>query len=111
VVADPLSILRCVPATGTIANRACTFNGDGSSGRRSASFLVDLWRVGVTVPVPFSEIAGFRMMRMLGFGGFGDVYEVERDGKRYALKLFRAELAADVDLERRKREFGSAPPR
>ncbi len=58
----------------------------------------------VTAPVPFSEIAGFRLIRMLGFGGFGDVYEVERDGKRYALKLFRAELAADVDLERFRRE-------
>lgn len=58
----------------------------------------------MTAPVPFSEIAGFRLARMLGFGGFGDVYEVERNGERYALKLFRAELAADVDLERFRRE-------
>jgi serine/threonine protein kinase len=65
---------------------------------------VDREALNVTAPVPFSEIAGFRLIRMLGFGGFGDVYEVERDGAGYALKLFRAELAADVDLERFRRE-------
>ena len=89
---------------GTIANGACTFNGDGSPDRRSAGPVADLEVLGVTAPIPFSEIAGFRLRRMIGFGGFGDVYEVERDGKRYALKLFRAELAVDVDLERFRRE-------
>lgn len=58
----------------------------------------------MTGPLPVREIAGFRLVRLLGFGGFGDVYEAERDGVRFALKLFRAELAGDVNLERFRRE-------
>ena len=70
---------------------------------------MDREALNVTAPVPFSEIAGFRLIRMLGFGGFGDVYEVERDGAGCALKLFRAELAADVDLERLSRDDRRLP--
>ena len=55
--------------------------------------------------VPFlRDVGGFRLIRKIGDGGFGDVYEAERDGKRFAVKLFRNELADFVDAERYRRE-------
>jgi serine/threonine protein kinase len=51
------------------------------------------------------EIAGFRLIRLIGEGGFGDVYEAERNGQRLALKLFRGELADSVDRKRFLREI------
>jgi serine/threonine protein kinase len=54
-------------------------------------------------PFP-GEIAGFRLIGLINDGGFGDVYEAERDGERFALKVFRNELADGVDLERFRRE-------
>jgi serine/threonine protein kinase len=59
----------------------------------------------VPFEVPFlRHVGGFRLIRKIGDGGFGDVYEAERGGKRYALKLFRNELADFVDAERYRRE-------
>jgi hypothetical protein len=52
----------------------------------------------------FGELAGFRIIRLIDDGGFGDVYEAERDGQRYALKVFRNQLADSVDIERFRRE-------
>ncbi len=58
--------------------------------------------IGVILPDLF---AGFRLLRPLGKpGGFGAVYEAERDGARVALKIFHAELLDDVELKRFQRE-------
>jgi eukaryotic-like serine/threonine-protein kinase len=56
-------------------------------------------------PLPLREVAGFRLVEKIGFGGFADVYEAEREGERYALKLFRNELADTIDAERYRREI------
>jgi serine/threonine-protein kinase len=56
-------------------------------------------------PLPFLEIAGFQLVKKIGFGGFADVFEAKRDGKPYALKLFRNELVDTVDAERYRREL------
>lgn len=50
------------------------------------------------------DVGGFRLLGKIGFGGFADVYEAEREGKRYALKLFRSDLADTIDAERYRRE-------
>jgi serine/threonine protein kinase len=59
--------------------------------------------------VPFEEpflpdVGGFRLIGKIGYGGFADVYEAERGGQRYALKLFRNDLADSIDAERYRRE-------
>ncbi|MGA2928137.1 MAG: hypothetical protein ABSG43_19505 [Solirubrobacteraceae bacterium] len=49
--------------------------------------------------------AGFRLVPQLGMpGGFAQVFEAERQGRRYALKVFHAEPLATVDQERFRRE-------
>jgi|GEM_PF-971134 len=59
---------------------------------------------GLPVILP-DGFAGFRLLRPLGKpGGFGAVYEAERDGERIALKIFHAELLDEVELERFQRE-------
>jgi len=59
----------------------------------------------VPFEAPFlGAIGGFRLIGKIGYGGFADVYEAERGGKRFALKLFRNELADTVDAERYRRE-------
>jgi serine/threonine-protein kinase len=55
--------------------------------------------------LPFERFAGFRLIQPLGKpGGFGSVYLAERDGERFAVKLFHAELVDGVELERFERE-------
>ena len=44
--------------------------------------------VGVGLP-PGTDIDGYKVVRVLGDGGFGIVHLVEKSGKRYALKLTR----------------------
>jgi len=39
-----------------------------------------------------ASVGVYRILRRVGAGGFGTLYEVERDGKRYALKLARERL-------------------
>lgn len=54
---------------------------------------------------PIGELAGFRLLRPLGLpGSFGTVFEAERDGTRFALKLFHAPLLTDDEEERFRRE-------
>jgi serine/threonine protein kinase len=60
----------------------------------------------ILLPVPLiGELAGFRLLRPLGLpGSFGTVFEAERDGARFALKLFHAPLMTDEEEERFRRE-------
>jgi hypothetical protein len=58
--------------------------------------------VGVILSDSFDR---FRLLRPLGKpGGFGAVYEAERDSEHVALKIFHAELLDEVQLERFRRE-------
>jgi hypothetical protein len=53
-----------------------------------------------------NHFAGFRLVRLLGEpGGFGQTYEAERDGERYALKVLHASLVDSVGQERFRREI------
>jgi hypothetical protein len=60
----------------------------------------------ILLPVPsIGELAGFRLLRPLGLpGSFGTVFEAERDGARFALKLFHSPLITDEEEERFRRE-------
>jgi predicted Ser/Thr protein kinase len=58
---------------------------------------------------PGAMIDGFKVIKPLGDGGFGLVYLVEKNGKRYALKLARHREASGDDKRthaRTKRELG-----
>jgi serine/threonine-protein kinase len=57
------------------------------------------------------KIAGYRLLRLLGRGGMGEVYlgEHRRSGRRCAIKLIRTERAADKQsVARFKREVRAA---
>lgn len=45
------------------------------------------WRLDPTNLKPGQRVDGWRIVRRLGGGSYGVVYEVEKDGKRFALKL------------------------
>ncbi len=55
-----------------------------------------------------ASLDGYRVERMLGFGGMGIVYEATQDslGRKVALKVLRPELAADPDFVARFRREG-----
>jgi uncharacterized RDD family membrane protein YckC len=59
------------------------------------------------VPAP-REVAGYRLLRELGAGGMGGVYEAEEtaSGRRVALKLIAPELAGSADTVERFRQEG-----
>lgn len=50
------------------------------------------------------ELAGFRLIRLLGRGAFGETYEAERDGHKFALKVLYESVLDSVDMERLRRE-------
>src|SRR5688500_2265860 len=52
------------------------------------------------VPLP-----GYRMLRTIGRGGFGTVYEVERHGERFALKVLNTDMATSEGVRRFLREI------
>jgi serine/threonine-protein kinase len=57
---------------------------------------------------PGTTVAGYRVVRMIGRGGMGVVYEAEQTslGRRVALKVLRPELAEDQDFVARFRREG-----
>jgi uncharacterized RDD family membrane protein YckC/tRNA A-37 threonylcarbamoyl transferase component Bud32 len=58
------------------------------------------------VPVPGQEFGHYRIVRLLGQGGMGEVYEAEdvHSGRRVALKVMSHALATDADRKRFLRE-------
>ncbi len=62
-------------------------------------------------PPPYERVGNYRLRAPIGSGGFGHVYlgEDERNGKRVAVKLLRAEIAIDPrERERFQREATAA---
>ena len=51
-----------------------------------------------------TQVGFYRVARRVGAGGFGTLYEVERDGKTYALKLSRERLGAMSPVDRARFE-------
>jgi uncharacterized RDD family membrane protein YckC/predicted Ser/Thr protein kinase len=58
------------------------------------------------VPVPGQEFGGYRILKLLGHGGMGEVYEAEQisSGRRVALKVMRHTLVSEQDRKRFLRE-------
>jgi hypothetical protein len=52
---------------------------------------------------PFEEIAGYRLVRLLGYGGFAHTFLAEKDGAQFALKLLN-ELPSGPAATRFERE-------
>jgi hypothetical protein len=57
--------------------------------------------------VDFNRIADFRFVRLLGSGSFAHTYEAERNGERYAVKVFYELPATAKAQERFRREVSS----
>ena len=57
-------------------------------------------------PVPGEDFGGYRILRLLGQGGMGEVYEAEQlgSGRRVALKVMNQALASEQDRKRFLRE-------
>ena len=53
---------------------------------------------------PGTQIGHYEVVRFVGRGGFGVIYEVARSGRRYALKFSRYRLGALDDEDRKYRE-------
>jgi len=58
------------------------------------------------VPIPGQMFGGYQILRLLGQGGMGEVYEAEeaQTGRRIALKVMSHALASDQDRKRFLRE-------
>src|SRR5262245_47169233 len=58
------------------------------------------------VPVPSEEFGAYRILRLLGRGGMGEVYEAEHlaSGRRVALKVMGHALSSEQDRKRFLRE-------
>lgn len=55
-----------------------------------------------------SDFAGYRVRRLLGAGAMGEVYEVERSGAIYALKILKSrDLTANLRFEREARALAT----
>src|SRR5215470_11963778 len=57
-------------------------------------------------PVPGEDFGDYRIVRLLGQGGMGEVYEAEQlsTGRRVALKVMNQALASEQDRKRFLRE-------
>jgi serine/threonine protein kinase len=53
---------------------------------------------------PFKEIAGYRLREILGAGSFAQTFRAEKDGRQFALKMFK-ELPMGTDAIRFEREI------
>ncbi|MDB6032421.1 MAG: pknH 2, partial [Verrucomicrobiales bacterium] len=58
------------------------------------------------IPIPGQTFGQYRIIRLLGKGGMGEVYEAEHmeTGRRLALKVMNHALASDQDRKRFLRE-------
>jgi eukaryotic-like serine/threonine-protein kinase len=55
-----------------------------------------------------TDVAGYRLGRLLGGGAFGQTYEATKSGERFAIKLIREEaMQQGFDLRRFQREVSS----
>jgi Protein kinase domain len=65
-------------------------------------------KAGIQTPraVAFEDIAGYRLIRLLGQGGFANTYLAERDGRSFALKVLH-ELPSGAMAGRFKREIAA----
>jgi serine/threonine protein kinase len=54
---------------------------------------------------PGTQLGHYTIVRRLSAGGFGTLYEVDRDGKPYALKLLRERLVDTSSADRSRREI------
>jgi serine/threonine protein kinase len=55
----------------------------------------------------FNRIAGFRFVQFLGSGSFANTYKAERDGERFAVKVFHELPVAAGAQKRFSREVSS----
>src|SRR5438876_9215288 len=58
------------------------------------------------VPIPGQQFGDYRILKLLGHGGMGEVFEAEQiaSGRRVALKVMRHTLASEQDRKRFLRE-------
>lgn len=92
------------PGKGSVGSGASETEFAPSSGRGSGSASgFGEWRE----PDP-EEVAGYRIIKVLGRGGMGSVYEAEDSaiGRRVALKLISTEYLASVEAVQRFRQEG-----
>jgi hypothetical protein len=67
---------------------------------------MDRDRTGVAPPGPFEAIAGYRLLGLLGSGGFADTFKAVKDGQEYAVKVLR-EVPMGVDAIRFEYEIAT----
>jgi hypothetical protein len=67
---------------------------------------MDRARTGVASPGPFEAIAGYRLLGLLGSGGFADTFKAVKDGQEYAVKILR-EVPMGVNAVRFEREIAA----
>ncbi len=59
-------------------------------------------------PQPGDTLGGWSLERLLGFGGWGQVFLARKGDHSRALKIMHAELSQDAEFEKRfKREMGT----
>jgi serine/threonine protein kinase/formylglycine-generating enzyme required for sulfatase activity len=82
---------------------ARTMPGAGGEDVAGATAIVEMEPSKPSLPVKGSLIANLKLVKMLGAGGMGAVYEAtnEETGRRVAVKILPAQLARDAKLTKR----------